>query len=150
MESVRDNISPKVKLPAQALPLLPHRPPMLFVECLVQREGDMAVAETMLPTSGIAVQNGQLLPEYFIELIAQTAALANGYDLQREGKEPNDGMLVGIDEFSVITDPPLGSLVRIETNKTFSFGPVSVISGTVWDGDRKLAEGAIKVWENVA
>ncbi len=150
MESVRDNISPKVKLPAQALPLLPHRPPMLFVECLVQREGDMAVAETTLPTSGIAVQNGQLLPEFFIELIAQTAALANGYDLQREGKEPNDGMLVGIDEFSVIQDPPLGSLVRIETNKTFSFGPVSVISGTVWDGDRKLAEGAIKVWENVA
>lgn len=150
MDTVKKKSTSGVNLPARALPLLPHRPPMLFVERLVKRQGDLAVAEAILPTSGIAVHDGQLLPEYFIELIAQTAALANGYDLQREGKEPNDGMLVGVDEFTITGRRALDRVVRIETNKTFAFGPVNVINGTVWDGEFKLAAGTIKVWENVA
>jgi hypothetical protein len=115
----------------------------------LEREGDLAVAETTLPDSGIAVRDGQLLPEYFIELIAQTAALANGFDLLLEGLQPNDGMLVGVDHFSLTNRPSLGKVVRIETNKTFAFGSVNVISGTVWDGKLQLASGVIKVWENV-
>lgn len=137
------------KLPVEAESFLPHRLPMLFVERLVEREGDLAVAETTLPCTGIAVCNGRLLPEYFIELIAQTAALANGYDLFCDDKPPTDGMLVGIDSFSTIDKVPTGHVVRIETNKTFTFGPVNVIHGSIWDGDLQLASGEIKVWENV-
>ena len=124
----------KELLPVAAGKFLPHRPPMLFVERLLEREGDWAVAETTLPTSGIAVCDGKLLPEYFIELIAQTAALANGFDLFCEGRAPNDGMLVGIDGFTTTDIARPGILVRIETDKTFSFGPINVISGTIWDG----------------
>lgn len=139
----------KKKLPVEAESFLPHRPPMLFVERLVEREGDLAVAETTLPSTGIAVCNGRLLPEYFIELIAQTAALANGFDLFCEDKPPSDGMLVGIDSFSTLHKACTGHVVRIETNKTFTFGPVNVIHGSIWDGDLQLASGKIKVWENV-
>ena len=136
-------------LPVAAGKFLPHRPPMLFVERLLEREGDRAVAETTLPTVGIAVCAGKLLPEYFIELIAQTAALANGFDLFCEGQAPNDGMLVGIDGFTTTDIARPGRLVRVETDKTFSFGPINVISGTIWDGELQLACGVIKVWENV-
>lgn len=137
------------KLPVEAVSFLPHRPPMLFVERLLEREGDRAVAETRLPSTGIAVCNGRLLPEYFIELIAQTAALANGYDLFCEDKPPTDGMLVGIDSFSTVDNVSTGRVVRIETDKTFSFGPVNVIHGSIWDGELQLATGEIKVWENI-
>lgn len=138
-----------VVLPVNAESFVPHRHPMLFVERLLEREGDRAVAETTLPMAGIAVCNGQLLPEYFVELIAQTAALANGYDLFCENKPPTDGMLVGIDTFSLTAEACPGNVVRIETNKTFAFGPVNVIHGSIWDGDVQLASGEIKVWENV-
>ena len=141
-------VSKKI-LPVEAKSFIPHRPPMLFIERLLEREGDRAVAETTLPTTGIAVCDGRLLPEYFIELIAQTAALANGYDLFCEDKTPTDGMLVGIDAFSVTGAACVGHVVRIETNKTFTFGPVNVIHGSVWDGELQLAYGEIKVWENV-
>ena len=136
-------------LPVAAESFLPHRPPMLFVERLLEREGDRAVAEATLPMTGIVVCNGQLLPEYFVELIAQTAALANGYDLFCENKPPTDGMLVGIDSFSITGTACPGRVVRIESNKTFTFGPVNVICGSVWDGELQLATGEIKVWENV-
>ena len=136
-------------LPVDAESFVPHHHPMLFVERLLERVGDRAVAETTLPCDGIAVCNGQLLPEYFIELIAQTAALANGYDLFYENKPLTDGMLVGIDTFSFTAGACLGNVVRIETNKIFAFGPVNVIHGSVWDGDLQIASGEIKVWENV-
>ena len=139
----------KKELPVEAESFLPHRAPMLFVERLIEREGDLAVAETTLPSTGIAVCNGRLLPEYFIELIAQTAALANGYDLFCEDKPPTDGMLVGIDSFSTADKATTGHVVRIKTNKTFTFGPVNVIHGSIWDGDLQLASGEIKVWENI-
>lgn len=137
------------KLPVEAESFLPHRPPMLFVERLLEREGDRAIAETTLPSRGIAICNGRLLPEYFIELIAQTAALANGYDLFCEDKAPTDGMLVGVASFSIVGKACSGHVVRIETDKTFTYGPVNVIHGSVWDGERQLASGEIKVWENV-
>jgi hypothetical protein len=142
------SVSKKI-LPLEAKSFIPHRPPMLFVERLLEREGDRAVAETTLPTTGIVISNGRLLPEYFIELIAQTAALANGYDLFCEDKAPTDGMLVGIDAFSVVGAARAGHVVHIKTNKTFTFGPVNVIHGSVWDGELQLAYGEIKVWENV-
>lgn len=147
MKDAEDNF--KKTLPVDAASFLPHRPPMLFVERLLERYGDSAVAETTLPASGIAVNDGQLLPEYFIELIAQTAALANGYDLYCENKKATDGMLVSIDSFSVYDGACAGAVVRIETSKTFSYGPVNVIQGAVWAGDLQLAQGVIKVWENV-
>lgn len=141
--------SNQYSLPLEAELLLPHRPPMLFVDRLVERQGDKAVAEALLPEGGIACGGGKILPEYFIELIAQTSALANGFDMLLDGKKPNDGMLVGVDSFRFFHSGQMGTSVRIEIEKSFSFGPVSVINGRVTGGGETLASGELKVWENV-
>jgi len=123
---------------------------MLLTTTLVKREGGRAVAETELPGTGLFVDDGLVIPEYFIELIAQTAALGNCYDAVCRGEAPRDGMLVGIDRFSWPGRPQAGSAVRIETDKIFSFGAVKSIHGRVFAGETLLAEGDIKVWEGEA
>ncbi len=135
-------------LPMAAKALLIHRPPMLLVAGLTARAGDRATAVATLPVAGVWVADGQVLPEYFIELIAQTTALANGYDCWCAGVVPRDGMLVGVDSFTLHPLAAAGEL-RIEIRKVFEFGAVRVIEGEVYAAATLLARGEIKIWENL-
>jgi len=139
--------NPELPLPAELL--LPHRPAMLFVESLVRRWDESSSAKAVLPKSGICLSEGRLLPEFFIELVAQATAMANGYDALCAGVVPKNGMLVGVDTFSFPGKAVAGSIVRIETEKTFEFGAVKIIHGDVFAGDELLAAGDIKVWEDL-
>jgi predicted hotdog family 3-hydroxylacyl-ACP dehydratase len=143
-KNVPTNI-PELPLPAELL--LPHRSAMLFVESLVRRWDESSTAKAVLPKSGICLSEGKLLPEFFIELVAQATAMANGYDALCAGVSRKNGMLVGVDTFSFPGKVEMGSTVRIETEKTFEFGAVKIIHGEVWDADELLAAGDIKVWE---
>ncbi len=137
------------QLPCPAEKLVPHRPPMLFIDSLLERFGDRATASAVVPEDGICVDPAQgLLPEFLIEVIAQTMAAANGYDALCDGKKNHDGFLVGIDEFAFEATPATGRTIRIEIEKTFEFGAVKIIRGQVFEGDMLLASGTLKVWEN--
>ncbi|MBU1566928.1 MAG: ACP dehydratase [Proteobacteria bacterium] len=140
----------KISLPRAANTLLPHKPPMLLVEALVEREGACAVAMATLPAVGLFITaTGHILPEYFIELIAQTAALGNCFDAVTAGNATRNGMLVGVDSFSWPGQPQPGTPVHIETDIAFSFGAMKVIHGEVYAGKALLAVGDIKVWEDL-
>ncbi len=139
----------QASLPQQADKLLPHKPPMLLAETLVERQGSRAVALATLPTAGLFVIAGGILPEYFIELIAQTAALGNCYDAIKSDMAPRDGMLVGLDSFSWPGRPQPGTPVHIDTDVAFVFGAMKVVHGEVYAGRELLAVGDIKVWENL-
>lgn len=128
---------------------MPHRPPMLFVEALLARDGARSTVRATLPESGICVANSQLLPEYLVELIAQAAALASGYDARCLGKPTHSGMLVGIDGFSFHGRAIPGRAVRIETEIKFALGALKMIYGKVYDDLQLLAAGDIKVWEDL-
>ena len=134
--------------PVKAEILVPHRRPMLLVDALVKRSGDYAGGEAVLSITDICYDQGTFLYEFYIELIAQTSAMANGYDRITAGGMRRDGMLVGVDSFVAHAPAQPGSRLFIEAEKTFEFGPVTLISGRVWAGDELLAEGSIKVWEN--
>jgi len=135
------------RLPLPAEMLLPHRPEMLLVDSLVRRWDDSSSAKAVLPKSGICLFGGRLLPEFFIELVAQATAMANGYDALCAGVVQKNGMLVGVDTFAFPGKAVAGSTLRIETEKTFEFGAVKIIHGEVFAGDELLAAGDIKVWE---
>jgi predicted hotdog family 3-hydroxylacyl-ACP dehydratase len=146
MEPQSTRAAVHLPLPQPAIMLLPHKPPMLLVETLVERQGSRTLAMATLPTSGIFVAGGHILPEYFIELIAQTAALGNCYDALTSGMAVRDGMLVGIDTFSWFGQPQPGASVQMKTEVTFEFDTMKVIHGEVSAGQQLLAMGEIKVW----
>lgn len=124
---------------------------MLLIDTLLQRDREIgfAVVEASVPHQGVFVDKVQgLLPEYFIELVAQSMAAVNGYDVLVDGEEPRNGFLVGVDEFAWHHSADSGAVLRVELKKDFEFGPVTVMSGRVIDHEGKLlAGGAIKAWE---
>jgi 3-hydroxyacyl-[acyl-carrier-protein] dehydratase len=149
MDEKLSQVAANPVLPQHAVTLLPHKPPMLLVEALVQRQGTRAVALATLPVSGLFVTAAGILPEYFVELIAQTAALGNCYDARIGNMASHDGMLVGIDSFSWPSQPQPGTSVYIETDIVFTFGAMKVAHGEVYAGKELLAMGDIKVWEDL-
>lgn len=138
------------KLPCQAIDLVPQRAPMLLVDQLVSRErqANFALIAASVPTTGIFIEHDQVLPEYFIELVAQAMAAVNGYDGRVDGAPSGRGFLVGIDDFNWHGIAKPGERLLIELQKNFEFGPVTVMAGQVLNetGDI-LAGGEIKVWE---
>ena len=138
-----------IKLPCPAEMLVPHQPPMLLIDRLIERKGDMAVAEACVPQKGPCVDKERgLLPEFFIEIIAQTMAAVNGYDALLDEKKLNEGFLVGIDDFSWHTAPLPDKTLQVKVEKIFEFEMVKIIRGEVLCNDVLLAKGKIKVWEN--
>jgi 3-hydroxyacyl-[acyl-carrier-protein] dehydratase len=138
-----------VSLPCPAEMLLPHRSPMLFIDSLVNRVGDKATAVVTVTANSICLDPERgILPEFFIEIMAQTMAAANGYDALCENKAPRNGFLVGLDKYQLL-EKTAGAILRIEIAKTFEFGPVKIIEGQVFCDDRVLAIGEVKVWEDL-
>ena len=139
------------ELPCQAEQLVPQRPPMLLIDKLLRRDHDVdfAIAEAIVPHRGVFVDSCQgLIPEYYLELVAQAMAAVNGYDLQVGGGEIRNGFLVGVDDFAWQGTAEAGDVLRVEVEKDFEFGPVTIMKGRVIDHHGELlASGAIKVWE---
>ncbi|MBW2164233.1 MAG: hypothetical protein JRF43_07295, partial [Deltaproteobacteria bacterium] len=124
-DSMNSN-STGVSLPLPARLLVPHRPPMLIVNQLLERNEDTALAEAIVPTEGIFLDpQAGLLPEYFIELIAQSIAAINGFDARKENRPPLIGYLVGIDNFSWIDRARPGETLQVSIKKTFEFQAVT-------------------------
>ena len=137
-----------VSLPLPARLLVPHRPPMLIIHQLLERNEDTALAEAIVPTEGMFLDpQGGLLPEYFIELIAQSIAAINGFDTRKENRPPLIGYLVGIDNFSWTDKARPGETLQISLKKTFEFQAVTIMEGRVIGPNGLVACGELKVWE---
>ncbi len=119
-------------LPAPASLFVPHRPPMLLVDRLLERDCDknLCIAEAKAVVDGIFVNEaGMLIPEYYLELIAQSMAAGNGYDAQCDRVSERTGYLVGIDAFTWFQDALPGEILRVDLKKIFEFGSVTIMAG---------------------
>lgn len=135
-------------LPCPAEQLLPHRPPMLLIDTLLERNKDKAVASAKLDENNIffSKEHG-LLSEYFIELVAQTMAAANGFDALQNSGMVKDGFLVGIETFSLHHETHGDDIFRVITFKDMEFGQMQVIDGQVFAGSNCIASVRLKLWE---
>lgn len=137
-----------IKLPCPAGDLIIHTPPMLLIDKLVEREGDRATAiASILPNDICFDEKSGVLPEFFIEIMAQTIAAANGFDCLLKNTQPKDGFIVGLDKFVLKHVPAIDSSFLIKVEKTMEFGPVKVMQGEVFADGSSIATGEIKVWE---
>jgi predicted hotdog family 3-hydroxylacyl-ACP dehydratase len=138
-------------LPCDAGPLVPHQPPMLLVSRLIEKaddsvEGSESIIEAVVPHTGPFLKDGNLLPEYYIEVLAQAVAASDGFP-PIEGKKPATGLLAGIDEFSWTSGTKPGDLIRITIHKTFEFGAAFILSGFISNESGQVAKGQLKIWK---
>ena len=125
-----------------------HRPPMLLIKELTTRTIQSATALASAADAGACktIDNG-LLPEYFIEIMAQTVAAAFGYDAKIKGVPPKEGYIVGINDFSFTNIPIIGDTLEINIGLEHDLGSVKVLNADVTADKRKIASAELKVWE---
>ena len=142
----------KLLLPAPARQFVPHRPPMLLIEELIERdiEGNSGQAAATAPRHGLFVgPDSEICTEYFVELIAQTTAAVNGYDALQGRTVISRGFLAGIDSFRCNGGVSPGEKLIIKVKKSFEFGAVTIMEGSVYsENGREVASGKLKLWED--
>ncbi|NOY74537.1 MAG: 3-hydroxyacyl-ACP dehydratase [Kiritimatiellaeota bacterium] len=130
--------------------LIPHSTPMLMVEKIISVNDSLKSSRlktTILESNPFLDETGTLLPSVYLELISQGAAAQHGFNLIRDGRNEEEGFLVGVRDFNVYGDAFLGDVLTIEVALGVEIESLSVVRGTVRKKDETvMAEAEITVW----
>ncbi|WP_419781040.1 3-hydroxylacyl-ACP dehydratase [Maridesulfovibrio sp.] len=138
-------------LPMEAKTLLPHRGQMLLIDSVLSADEDGGTVLTDLSTQSIGLgPDGNMLPPFYIELVAQAYAAVCGYHLQNTGQPIPEGFLVGVQKFQINPLPSRTDFnsteLLIEVRTIGDFDGFAVVEGNVSREDIILAEGRIKLF----
>lgn len=103
------------KIEHKILDLIPHRPPMLLINRVLELGESHSIAEVEVNTSASFFVKGKGVPAWIgIEYMGQTAALIAGYQQQRGLAGPHLGFLLGTRRYASRTEwfEP-GSILRV-------------------------------------
>lgn len=136
-----------LSFPVAAERLIPHRPPLRFVDRLVQCSDDSGVVEAVIPTDNLLVDEVRRVdPLVLVELMAQAYAAVKGYRDLMTGQPVRKGYLVGIKRLEVVSVPTVGERLAISVRTVASFGGFAVAEATVIRKDRLIASANLKLW----
>lgn len=119
---------------------------MLLVNCLIARDERRGVVEATVPESGPMITGMGVLPEYMVEILAQSMAVIDGYDSLKAGRRPSGGFLVGLNRFLWSGSPVPGQRLEVTLARSFEFGPMIIMNGGVTAKGALMAGGELKVW----
>jgi len=133
-------------LPMAADGLIPQQPPMKMVDRLLTLGERKATVETVIGKSCIFLdEEGCLEPEAFVEIIAQSAALFNGFRTRHLKSDPA-GFLLGAKKFRIHETVRAGDRLVTVASKDAEFGAFTMVNGAVMRGTTCVAEGQIKIY----
>jgi predicted hotdog family 3-hydroxylacyl-ACP dehydratase len=134
-------------LPLSADLLVPHKPPILVIDRLIEFNDLQGVVESCIQPDSIFVrEDGSVDEVTMVEIIAQSFAAVKGYADLLKGKPVSRGFLVGVKRLR-ITGTAFGGerlltyLTRIGDTEEFSLA-----EGKVMHNDQLIASGNVMVW----
>jgi len=122
---------------------------MLLVRRLLERQEKQAVIEAQIDKDSPFSHPGcGLIPELYMEIMAQAAATVNGWDALMEERPPANGLLVGLNsiEFTGKFAPNKPLLVTVR--EEMRFGEFISMSGRVEGEEGASVHGEFRVWES--
>jgi len=136
-------------LPVDAERVVPHKPPMLMIDRLVEVLERASVSEmTVRSDMPFVSPEGDLDDASYPEIISQAIAAQEGFRKIGSRNPELEGFLLGVKKMEIFAAAKVGDTLRISVYKTAKFGDFGIISGEVSRGDELLAKGEIKVWQN--
>jgi 3-hydroxyacyl-[acyl-carrier-protein] dehydratase len=136
-----------IKLPVPAERLVPHRPPFLFVNSLLEFSGDTGIVESVIAPDNLFLDEEGCLGEIaMIEIMAQAAAAVKGYSNLKNGEEIKKGFLVDSREFLFNKKCYKGEIIHTKIEITKSFSGFSILTGRLERDGEELAAGTLKLW----
>jgi len=136
-----------LSLPAKAVHFLPHDFPMVFIDRLLEADGERGLCELQLTSGHIFVDaEGRMDRTCYVEIAAQSFAAVKGWKLACQGALFSSGFLVGIQAFECLDDARIGDLLQIETIELGGFDGYTVVRATINRGGETIAGGKIKLY----
>ena len=129
--------------------LIPHQHPIRMVDTIVDYDDStkQATLEVVInDDSPFVDSNGEIAPETFLEIIAQSTAAQHGFNLQRSGKGDEKGFLVGVRDFAIEGKAFAGDKLTISVECGTEIESVSAVKGEIFNAGRKIASAGITVW----
>ncbi len=128
--------------------LLPHAPPMILIDEVVEAaEGRIAARVTLRPASPF-VEDGRVPAIVAIEYMAQTIGAYAGLRARAAGGAPKIGFLLGTRELALEVDAfAVGDELRIEALHVWGDEQIGSFRCEVLRAGRTLASALVNVYE---
>jgi predicted hotdog family 3-hydroxylacyl-ACP dehydratase len=128
--------------------LLPHRAPMRWIDALLECTDTTAVASACFDENHFATEQGTVLESALVECIAQTVAAGMGARMKSQSPSGprNNGMLVSVSNFKIISPALTGKSLRIEVRELKRFGAMQLVEGRVLCDGELIASGELMLY----
>jgi predicted hotdog family 3-hydroxylacyl-ACP dehydratase len=126
--------------------LIPHRPPMRFIEALTACGENTATAMVRFDAGDFPVADGCVLETALVECVSQTVAAAFGHRGGGKTGGADKGMLVAVSNFKIHSQPAVGRDLRIEIQELKRLGPMLLIGGAVSCEGQAIASGELSLY----
>lgn len=125
---------------------LPHRPPMLLIDDIVEWSDLRAVCRTRIRPDCVFAIDGAVHPSAMIEFVAQVCAIYVGVRSARSGDPPQVGFIMACREVDFAVDRfAVGDELTITADKTFGQKQLAAFTGTVHRGGALCATVQLSV-----
>jgi radical SAM protein with 4Fe4S-binding SPASM domain len=136
-------------LPVDAAQLVPHKPPMLLIDRLLEVRERASLSEmTVLEDMVFVGKDGKLDEASYPEIMSQAMAAQEGFRKLGNRSPQQEGFLLGIKNLEVLGSAKIGDVLRISMLKVAKYGDFGIIQGEVKKGDTVIARGELKVWQS--
>ena len=114
---------------------LPHRPPMLLIDDVVEVTSHRFVCRTAIHSDCVFAIDGLVHPSAMIEFVAQACAAGIGVLAARTGDPPKLGLLMGCREIAFFVETfAVGDELTITVDRTFGQTQTAAFACTVERG----------------
>jgi radical SAM protein with 4Fe4S-binding SPASM domain len=135
-------------LPVDAARVVPHKPPMLLLDRLLEVKERASVSEMTVRADMIFVdEEGRLDDAAWPEIISQAIAAQEGFRKLGSRSPDREGFLLGVKNLEILGSARVGDTLRITVFKAARYGDFGIIEGEVYRGDELIVQGELKVWQ---
>ena len=135
-------------LPVDATLLVPHKPPMLLIDRLLEVQERVSVSEMTVRKDMVFVGPDDVLDDAsYGEIISQALAAMEGFRKMGNHDPQQEGFLLGIKNLEISGEARAGDTLRISVFKVAKLGDFGIVRGEVRNGTTVIARGEVKVWQ---
>lgn len=136
-------------LPVDAARVVPHKPPMLLIDRLLEMKERTSISEMTVREDMIFVdEKGNLDDASYPEIISQAIAAMEGFRKIGNHDAQAEGFLLGVKKLAIFGKAHVGDTLRISLQKAEKYGDFGIVKGEIFRSDELIASGELKVWQN--
>jgi len=137
---------PEMTVPIREL--IPHRPPMVLVDRLIEVTADGVVCEVSFSSDSVYATSTGVPNIVVLECMAQAVSVFVGLSNRREGEPIRDGYLVGINNAQFDVDRfAIGAKLRVSAKRTWGNTPFASFECKTTVDDTEAASATLNVYQ---